>query len=106
MYDRLRDTGGRLRQALTRACESEGFAVQSVGEDAVFDVYFADHAVQNYRDGLAADAATLGKLNAGLLQQRIIKSWPQKFYPSIVHTDVDVDETIAAIQAVAPTLRG
>ena len=106
VYDRLRDAGGRLRQALTQACESEGFAVQSVGEDAVFDVYFADHAVQNYRDGLAADAATLGKLNAGLLQQRIIKSWPQKFYPSIVHTDEDVDETIAAIQAVAPTLRG
>ena len=106
VYDRLRDVGGRLRQALTQACESEGFTVQSVGEDAVFDVYFADHAVQNYRDGLAADAATLGKLNAGLLQQRIIKSWPQKFYPSIVHTDQDVDETIAAIQVVAPTLRG
>ncbi len=106
VYDRLRDAGGRLRQALTQACENEGFTVQSVGEDAVFDVYFADHAVQNYRDGLAADAATLGKLNAGLLQQRIIKSWPQKFYPSIVHTDQDVDETIAAIQVVAPTLRG
>ena len=106
VYDRLRDAGGRLRQALTQACENEGFTVQSVGEDAVFDVYFADHAVQNYRDGLAADAATLGKLNAGLLQQRIIKSWPQKFYPSIVHTDQDVDETIAAIQVVVPTLRG
>ena len=106
VYDRLRDVGGRLRRALTEACEEEGFQVQSVGEDAVFDIYFADHPVHNYRDGLAADAGMLAKLNAGLLEKRIIKSWPQKFYPSIVHTDADVDETIAAIQAVAPTLRG
>ena len=105
VYDRLRDVGGRLRGALTRACEAEGFEVQSVGEDAVFDIYFADHSVQNYRDGLTADAATLGKLNAGLLEKRIIKSWPQKFYPSIVHTDDDVNQTIAAIEAVVPTLR-
>ena len=106
VYDRLRDVGGRLRRALTEACKEEGFQVQSVGEDAVFDIYFADHPVQNYRDGLAADAGMLAKLNAGLLEKRIIKSWPQKFYPSIVHTDDDVDETIAAIQAVVPGLRG
>jgi glutamate-1-semialdehyde 2,1-aminomutase len=106
VYDRLRDVGGRLRRALTEACEEAGFQVQSVGEDAVFDIYFADHPVHNYRDGLAADAGMLAKLNAGLLEKRIIKSWPQKFYPSIVHTDDDVDETIAAIQAVVPGLRG
>ena len=106
VYDRLRDVGGRLRRALTEACKEEGFQVQSVGEDAVFDIYFADHPVHNYRDGLAADAGMLAKLNAGLLEKRIIKSWPQKFYPSIVHTDDDVDETIAAIQAVVPGLRG
>ncbi len=106
VYDRLRDVGGRLRRALTEACEEEGFQVQSVGEDAVFDIYFTDHPVHNYRDGLAADAGMLAKLNAGLLEKRIIKSWPQKFYPSIVHTDDDVDETIAAIQAVVPGLRG
>ena len=106
VYDRLRDVGGRLRRALTEACEEEGFQVQSVGEDAVFDIYFTDHPVHNYRDGLAADAGMLAKLNAGLLEKRIIKSWPQKFYPSIVHTDDDVDETIAAIQAVVLGLRG
>ena len=106
VYDRLRDVGGRLRRALTEACEEAGFQVQSVGEDAVFDIYFADHPVHNYRDGLAADAGLLARLNAGLLEKRIIKSWPQKFYPSIVHTDDDVDETIAAIQVVVPGLRG
>ena len=106
VYDRLREVGGRLRRALTAACQEQGFAVQSVGEDAIFDIFFAEHPVQNFRDGLAADGAPLARLNAGLLERGIIKSWPQKFYPSIVHTDEDVDETIAAIREVAPALRG
>ena len=105
VYDRLHDVGGRIRQALADACTEEGFAMQSVGEDAIFDIYFADRPVQNFRDGLAADPAPLGKLNAGLLQRGIIKSWPQKFYPSAVHSDADVEQTVAAIREVVPTLR-
>ena len=105
VYDRLHTVGGRIREALVDSCSEQGFTVQSVGEDAIFDIYFADHAVQNYRDGLAANPAPLGKLNSGLLERGIIKSWPQKFYPSVAHTDDDVDQTVAAIQEVVPTLR-
>ena len=105
VYDRLHHVGGRIRQALVDACSEQGFAVQSVGEDAIFDIYFADHPVQNYRDGQAADPAPLARLNYGLLDHGIIKSWPQKFYPSVAHTDADVDQTVAAIREVAPTLR-
>ena len=104
VYERLHSIGGRLRQGLADACAAEGFAVQSVGEDGVFDIYFADHPIRNFRDTLSADPEPLARLNRGLLERRIIKSWPQKFYPSIVHTDADVEETIAAIQEVAPTL--
>ena len=105
VYDRLREVGGRIRRALADACAGEGFPVQTVGEDAIFDIYFADQPVRNFRDGLAADSAPLAKLNAGLLERGVIKSWPQKFYPSVAHTDTDVDETIAAIREVVPTLR-
>ena len=105
-YERLRETGGRIRGALSEACEEQGFAVQSVGEDAIFDIYFADHPVENFRDGLAADGVPLGRLNAGLLERGIIKSWPQKFYPSMAHTDEDIDRTIEAIREVAPTIKG
>lgn len=104
-YDRLHDVGGRIRRALFEACSEQGYTIQSVGEDAIFDIYFADHPVQNYRDGLAADPVPLGKFNAGLLERGVIKSWPQKFYPSVAHTDEDVERTIAAIREVAPTLR-
>ena len=105
VYDRLHEVGGRIRHALADSCAEEGFAVQSVGEDAIFDIYFAERPVQNFRDGLTANPAPLGKLNAGLLERGIIKSWPQKFYPSAVHSDADVEQTVAAIREVVPTLR-
>ncbi len=104
-YNRLRDVGGRIRSALVDACEAEGFAVQSVGEDAIFDIYFAEHPVRNFRDGLAADGQPLARLNAGLLERGILKSWPQKFYPSMAHTDADIEKTVGAICEVAPMLR-
>ena len=105
-YDRLHEVGGRIRAALADACEEQGFSVQSVGEDAIFDIYFADHPVRNFRDGLAADGQPLSRLNFGLLERGILKSWPQKFYPSIAHTDADIDQTVAAIREVAPTIKG
>ncbi len=105
VYDRLHSVGGRIRNALVESCTEQGFTIQSVGEDAIFDIYFSERPVQNFRDGLAADPAPLARLNAGLLEHGIIKSWPQKFYPSVAHTDADVDQTIQAIREVAPTLR-
>ena len=105
VYERLHEVGGSIRRALSEACEEQGFAVQSVGEDAIFDIYFSERRVENFRDGLAADGAPLAKLNAGLLERGILKSWPQKFYPSAVHTDEDIDRTVAAIREVVPTLR-
>ena len=104
-YGRLCEVGGRIRSALVDACEEEGFTVQSVGEDAIFDIYFAEHPVKNFRDGLSADGRPLARLNAGLLERGILKSWPQKFYPSMVHTDADIEQTVEAIRGVAPTLR-
>ena len=86
-------------------CAENGVPAQSSGDDAIFDVFFTDQPVRNYRDGLAADAQTMSKFNAGLLEQGVLKSWPQKFYPSLVHTEEDIDRTIEVFQKVVPTLR-
>ena len=103
-YRRLRATGSRLRQALVEICADNGVAVQNCGEDAVFDVFFTDRPVTNYREGLAGDAQMMGRFNAGLLERGILKS-SQKFYPSVVHTEEDVEKTIAAFKEVVPSLR-
>ena len=103
-YQQLRATGSRLRQALNEICADNGIAVQNCGEDAIFDVFFTDRPVTNYREGLAGDAHMMGRFNAGLLERGILKGG-QKFYPSVVHTEEDVEKTIAAFKEVVPSLR-
>ena len=104
-YEGLRATGKQVRQALVDICSEHGVPVQMCGEDAIFDVYFTDRPVANYRDGLAGDSQMMARLNAGLLERGVLKG-TQKFYPSVVHTEADVQKTIDAFKEVIPTLRG
>ena len=103
-YERLNDTGRRVREALVDICAENGLPVQSSGEDSIFDIYFSEQPVNNYRDGLAADGGMMASCNVGLLERGILKGWPQKYYPSLAHTDEDVERTINAFREVAPTL--
>ena len=47
----------------------------------------------------------MARLNAGLLERGVLKG-TQKFYPSVVHTQADVQKTIDAFKEVVPTLLG
>ena len=104
-YQRLHGAGAALRQAMTEICREQGVPVQDCGEDAVFDFCFTDRPVQNYRDARAGDGTLLAALNAGLLERGIFKGG-QKYYPSAVHTQEDIDRTIEAYREIVPTLRG
>ena len=106
VYERLRETGRQVREALVGACNENGIPVQSCGDDTIFDVYFSEQPVRNYRDTLAADAGMTAKFNQGMLRQGILKSWPNKFYPSLAHTKEDVEKTVEAFRQVVPTLQG
>ena len=103
-YQRVHGAGAALRSAMTELCEENGIPVQSCGEDAVFDFCFTDRPVVNYRDTLTGDGAMLGRLNAGLLERGVLKGG-QKYYPSAVHSEEDVERTIEAYRQVVPTLR-
>ena len=104
-YRRLHGAGAALRNAMEELCEENDIPVQSCGEDAVFDFCFTDRTVSNYRDTLTGDGSMLARLNAGLLERGVLKGG-QKYYPSAVHTDEDVERTIEAYRQVVPTLRG
>ena len=104
-YRRVHSAGAALRNAMTELCAENGIPVQSCGEDAVFDYCFTERPVNNYRDLLSGDNTLLARLNAGLLARGVLKGG-QKYYPSAVHTDEDVERTIEAYRQVVPTLRG
>ena len=105
IYDRIRNTGAQVRRALVDICAQNDIAIQSCGEDAIFDVYFTDRPVVTYRDTLTADNEMMSRFNAGILERGVLKGG-QKFYPSAVHTVEDVEKTIEAIKEVVPTLKG
>ena len=104
-YEGIRATGSRLRRALADVCAQNGIPAQLSGEDVVFDVYFTDRPIVNYRDGLAADSEMMTRFNTGLLARGILKA-PLKFYSCGAHTDQDLEHTIEAFEEVIPTLRG
>ena len=103
-YKKLHGAGAAIRGALVDICNENGVPVQNCGEDAIFDVYFSERPVANYRDTLAADSAMMSRFNTGLLERGILKG-VQKYYPSAVHTEEDVEKTIQAIREVVPVIR-
>ena len=104
-YRRVHSSGAALRNAMTELCNEHGVPVQACGEDAVFDFCFTDRPVSNYRDTLTGDGGMLARLNAGLLERGILKGG-QKYYPSAVHSEEDIERTIQAYREIVPTLQG
>ena len=103
-YQKMHGAGAAIRGALVDICEENGVPLQSCGEDAIFDFYFSEQPVANYRDTLAADTAMMGRFTAGLLERGILKG-SQKYYPSTVHTEEDIEKTIEAMREVVPLVR-
>ncbi len=104
VYDRVHATGKKIKDALERICAENRVPAQVCGENVVFDVFFTDKPAINYRDGLLADGQMMARFNAGLLERGILKG-TQKLYPSMVHTEEDVERTITAFEEVIPELR-
>src|SRR5688500_11646294 len=54
-YERLFRTGARLRQGLAAAVARHGMAAQVSGEPPVFDIFFTDREILDYRATLTAE---------------------------------------------------
>ena len=103
-YERLRATGSRLRTALEEALRQAEVPAQVIGDDTIFDVYFTDQEISDYRSTLSASSETMQRFNRLLLGSGIVKG-VQKFYMSLAHTEEDIQTTIQAYRDVAEQLR-
>ena len=103
-YERLRATGRRLRTALEEALRQAEIPAQVIGDDTIFDVYFTDQEIIDYRSTLSASSETMQRFNRLLLGSGIVKG-TQKFYMSLAHTEEDIQTTIQAYRDVAEQLR-
>jgi glutamate-1-semialdehyde 2,1-aminomutase len=98
-YERLFATGRRLMDGLRAAVRRHGVAAQVSGEPPVFDIFFTDREIVDYRATLTADRNRMARFNAACLERGVVKA-VNKIYVSLAHTDADVEETVRVFDAV------
>ncbi len=103
-YEHLHDAGQRLRAALQETLNQAEVPARVVGVDAVFDVFFTDDEITDYRSTLNADGNMMRRFNHLLLERGILKGG-QKMYVSLAHDNNDLECTIAAFKEVAEQLQ-
>ncbi|HEY4907893.1 MAG TPA: aspartate aminotransferase family protein, partial [Methylomirabilota bacterium] len=103
-YTRLFEIGNRVKTALQGAARAAGFPAQVAGEAPVFEIYFTDRPITDYRATLTADRALHAAFTRALLERGVVKA-AQKIYVSLAHTEEDIQRTVqafnAALEAVA-----
>ena len=102
-YERLFRTGTRLRDGLVAAVRKHGLAAQVSGEAPVFDIFFTDREILDYRATLTADRDQIKRFNQELVRRGVVKA-VNKIYISVAHTDADVDETLGIFDEVLAVL--
>jgi len=80
-----------------------GVAAQVSGEPPVFDLFFTDRQIVDYRATLTADRTKITRFNQEFLRRGAVKA-VNKIYVSLAHTDADVDETLGIFDGVLAAL--
>ena len=94
-YAAMRSTGARLRTELQRILDEAEIPARVTGEDVLFDVFFTENEITDYRSTLSSDGAMMSAFNAGVIERGVFKG-ASKFYVSAAHTDEDVERTLEA----------
>jgi glutamate-1-semialdehyde 2,1-aminomutase len=102
-YERLHQTGARLKAGLAAAAQRHGIPAQVSGEPPVFDILFTDRPIVDYRTTLTADPEWIRRFNAECLRRGLVKA-VNKIYVSLAHTAGDVNETIQIFDDVLGAL--
>jgi glutamate-1-semialdehyde 2,1-aminomutase len=102
-YERVFATGKALMAGLQKSLDDVGIPARVTGEAPMFEVFFTNDRLENYRDMLKCDSNKFDRFNAGVLQRGILKG-NAKYYVSIAHGPAEVEETIAAWKGAAKAM--
>ena len=101
-YEQLERTTVRLSDGLRAACDHAGIAAQLPRAWTVGGLFFTDRPVRNYADAEGADADRYAAFFHGMLERGVFLA-PSAFesmFPSLAHTDADIDRTLEVAAAV------
>ena len=103
-YERLFATGRQLKDGLARLLGEAEIPARVSGEAPMFDVYFTDEDIVDYRSTLRADGDTHRRFVGSLVDQGILRSG-HKFYVSLAHDQQDVNRTLEAFEQAIKTIK-
>jgi glutamate-1-semialdehyde 2,1-aminomutase len=100
-YEQLARTTEALATGLRDAAEAAGRPVQVQTARGLLTVFFADEPVDNYADAAACDLDAYGAWCRALLDRGVYPPASQfeAWFPSLAHTDAELDRTIEAARA-------
>ncbi|MBM3218573.1 MAG: aspartate aminotransferase family protein [Candidatus Rokubacteria bacterium] len=96
-YERVNTIGGALMTGLADLTKKLGITAQVVGHPTVFDIFFTDTPIMDWRATLTNDGAKLRRFNEACLKRGILKG-ASKIYVSCAHTEKDVEQTLAVFK--------
>ena len=103
-YERLFATGRQIKEGLQRLLNEAEIPAQVVGVAPLFDVFFGESGITDYRSAMKSDKQRLRSFNQLLLRSGIFKG-ETKYYVSTVHTQEDVDFTLDAFASAIQDLK-
>ncbi len=107
-YDELVAKATRLAEGLAAAIGAAGVDVQVPRVGPLFGIFFADSPVRNYDDAkTAADNGSYAPFFHAMLDQGVaLAPGPyEAAFPSLAHSDADIERTIEAAGTAAQSLR-
>jgi glutamate-1-semialdehyde 2,1-aminomutase len=107
-YAELERKAERLAAGLRGAFAGAGVPVQVTRAFTLVGVFFADAPVTDYESAKAADHSRYAHVFHGLLDRGVFfaPSGYETLFPSLAHSDADIDATIAAAAEVASAIVG
>jgi glutamate-1-semialdehyde 2,1-aminomutase len=105
-YDRLEQTAVALTDGLAAVFEKHGVAASTTRAWTLGGLFFRAQPVHNYDDAKTADHARYAKFFHGMLERGVYlaPSGYETMFPSLAHTEADVEQTLEAASEVAATL--
>jgi glutamate-1-semialdehyde 2,1-aminomutase len=100
-YERLYSISDRLREGLAGILEDAGIAIQAQGVGPMFQLWFSETPVTNYREAAAhLNSPRYATLIRALLERGVMvhPSNIELWFVSTVHTDEHVDQVLEAFQ--------
>jgi glutamate-1-semialdehyde 2,1-aminomutase len=107
IYDGLLEKSERLMKGIGERLKFAGFDCDVVGLGPLFQVWFTDSPIRNYRDAVRHARKDLFRVWWEEMMQEGILFHPDAFenlFLSFAHNDRDIDMTLEAVDRVIPSL--